>query len=306
MQDKCIGFLFLGQAHSEYPAIAQALSGHGIESRLIDLMDFDSVQWEGFNLINVRECRGYHRHPDFLARIDLLETQLGQVPITNSFPVIRSAIDKAVYLRELELAGMDLVPTLWVKREESITLKEIVEKTGWDDFVVKPTVSSKSWNTYRILGKGRHFQLAKADTQMLFQAMTENAAISELMGSCDLCIQKFMPEIFSQGELSFVFIDNQFSHAVRKTVAPDNWIAHEFFGGNNGCYSPAKWQITWAEQIFTILRQNYGDFLYARIDAIPDNKGLRLLECELMVPRLFLHEGHAMEKYIQAIKKRLV
>lgn len=306
MTRKSVGFVFLGECHADYPAIAQALSGQGIESRLVDLTDCGAVQWDRFSLVNVRECRGYHRYPDFLARLDALESKLGRVPMTNSFPIIRAAIDKAVYLRELALAGVDLIPTLWFNREESVTLGQIVEKTGWHDFVVKPTVSSKSWNTYRVMGKGSHLQLAKADTRMAFQAIGENVLLSELMGVHDVCIQKFMPEIFSHGEFSFVFIDNQFSHAIRKTVAPDNWLAHEFFGGNNECFSPAKSQITWAEQVFTILQQSYGDFLYARIDAIPDNQALRLLECELMVPRLFLNEGYALQKYVQAIKTRLV
>jgi len=38
-----------------------------------------------------------------------------------------------------------------------------------------------------------------------------------------------MPEILSRGELSFVFIDGKFSHAVQKTVARNNWLAHDFF-----------------------------------------------------------------------------
>jgi len=38
----------------------------------------------------------------------------------------------------------------------------------------------------------------------------------------DVCFQKFMPEILSRGELSFVFIDGKFSHAVQKTVARNN------------------------------------------------------------------------------------
>ena len=303
---KSVGFLFLGECHAEYPAIAQALLGHGIESQLIDLYDCDSMQWDQFNLINIRECRGYHHHSNFLAKIDLLETQLGQVPLANSFSVIRAAIDKAKYLRELELSGVELIPTHWLKGQEHVSLEEIFEKTGWDEFVIKPTISSKSWNTYRVLRKEKQIQIAKADSQMVFQTLIEHTAVSKLMGPHDLCIQKFMPEIFSQGELSFVFIDNQFSHAIRKTVACDNWLAHEFFGGNNACYSPAQRQIAWASDIFSILQQKYGDFLYARIDAIPDNQDLRLLECELMVPRLFLNEGNALNSYVQAINSRLL
>jgi len=306
LKRKSVGFLFLGECHIEYPSIVQALLEHGIESQLIDLHDCDSVQWDQFNLINIRECRGYHHHANFLAKIDLLESKLGQVPLTNSFPVIRAGIDKAIYLRELELAGIDLIPTLWLKRQEFVSLEELFAKTGWHDFVIKPTISSKSWNTYRVLIQGSDIQIAKAATQMVFQSNSENTGITELLESNELCIQKFMSEIFSQGELSFVFIDNQFSHAIRKTVAQDNWLAHEFFGGNNACYSPTIRQISWARDIFSVLQQKYGDFLYARIDAIPDNQDLRLLECELMVPRLFLSEGNALKKYVQAINARLV
>jgi glutathione synthase/RimK-type ligase-like ATP-grasp enzyme len=306
LDPKCIGFLYLGETHTEFTDLARCLSAHGIESRLIDLTQCQSIQWDEYSLINVRECRGYHCHPDFLSKIDDLKSKLGHVPMTNSFSVIRAAIDKANYLRELELVGVDLIPTVWLKRGESITLEEIIEKTGWHDFVIKPTVSSKSWNAYRVVVNGNEIQIVKADINMSFQDIKTNNVFTDLMELCDVCAQQFMPEIFSRGELSFVFIDNEFSHAIRKTVAPDNWLAHEFFGGNNEYYQATANEISWAEHIFAKLGQKYGDFLYARIDAIPDNRRLLLLECELMVPRLFLNEGHALERYVQAMKKRLI
>jgi hypothetical protein len=199
-----------------------------------------------------------------------------------------------------------LIPTHWLKRGELITLEQIIKNTAWHDFVIKPTISSKSWNTYRVVAKGSDIQIAKADTKMLYQDSKANNAFTELIEAGDVCVQQFMPEIFSRGELSFVFIDNEFSHAIRKTVAPDNWLAHEFFGGKNEYYQTTANEISWAEHIFKTLCQRYGDFLYARIDAIPDSLRLLLLECELMVPRLFLSEGHALESYVQAMKKRLV
>jgi hypothetical protein len=154
--------------------------------------------------------------------------------------------------------------------------------------------------------KGNDIQIVKADTNMSFQDITENNAFIDLIETSDVCLQQFMPEIFSRGELSFVFIDNKFSHAIRKTVASDNWLAHELFGGKNESYQATAKEISWAEDIFKTLSQKYGDFLYARIDAIPDYERLLLLECELMVPRLFLNEGHALESYVQAMKKRLI
>jgi hypothetical protein len=153
---------------------------------------------------------------------------------------------------------------------------------------------------------GNEIQIVKADTNMSFQDIKAKNAFTDLIELCDVCVQQFMPEIFSRGELSFVFIDNEFSHAIRKTVAPGNWLAHEFFGGNNEYYQATVNEISWAEHIFTTLGQRYGDFLYARIDAIPDKQRLLLLECELMVPRLFLSEGHALERYARALKNRLI
>jgi len=79
-----------------------------------------------------------------------------------------------------------------------------------------------------------------------------------------------MPEILSRGELSFVFIDGKFSHAVQKTVARNNRLAHDFFCGKNEHYKAAVTEINRVQDVYARLSYKYGDFLYARIDSIPD------------------------------------
>ena len=79
MNRKRIGFLYLGETHSEYLSIARCLSALGIECQLIDLTDGQSIQWDDFSLINVRECRGYHRYPEFLSIIEGLEAKRREV-----------------------------------------------------------------------------------------------------------------------------------------------------------------------------------------------------------------------------------
>jgi len=305
-----IGFLFLGQAHSEYVDVSLCLSKHGFESHLIDLNHSDHIKWDEYSLINVRECRGYHLDPDFLHNVEVLENRLGNTPITNSLAIIRAAIDKGKYLKELEQEGVDTIPTFWLKRGATVTLEDIMRETGWNDLVVKPTISSKCWNTYRVIKRAIGMEFIRAENQIppvLKTVVFEHRqAFSELLKSNDVCFQKFMPEIISRGELSFVFIDGKFSHAVQKTVAGNNWIAHEFFGGKNEYYKAAVAEINWAQDIYARLAYKYGDFLYARIDSISDGQKLRLLECELVVPRLFLREGQAFEKYAIAIKKRII
>jgi hypothetical protein len=301
-----VGFIFLGQPHTEYSGIARHLAEHGMESRLISLNRSDDIPWDEYSLINVRECRGYHCDSDFLPKIEDLAKKLGAVPIENSLPIIRAALDKSNYLRDLEEDSVDLIPTLWVRQGESMTMEEVLRTTGWHDCVMKPAISSKSWNTYRISRNRKGIDIRAAENDPSFLPAVEiQALLEELLRSHTVCFQKFMPEIFTRGELSFIFIDDEFSHAVRKTVARNSWIAHECFGGVNAYYEAPVSEIRWAKAIYSRLLQNYGSFLYARIDGIPDGKQLRLLECELVVPRLFLTEGNAFENYACAIKKRV-
>jgi len=305
-----IGFLFLGQTHTDYFDVSLCLLKYGLESHLIDLNNSDHIKWDEYSLINVRECRGYHLDPDFLRKIEVLKNLLGSTPITNSLAIIRSAIDKGKYLQELEQDGVDIIPTFWLKRGTSVTLEDVIQETGWNDLVVKPTISSKCWNTYRVVKHASRMEIIRAENQTSLilknVAIEHHQVLAELLKSNDVCFQKFMPEILSRGELSFVFIDGKFSHTVQKTVARNNWLAHEFFGGKNEYYKAAVTEINWAQDIYAKLSYKYGDFLYARIDSIPDGQKLRLLECELVVPRLFLREGQAFEKYAIAIKKRII
>ncbi|WP_020564605.1 ATP-grasp domain-containing protein [Methylosarcina fibrata] len=306
MKHPLVGFIFLDQPHTEYSGIAHHLAVHGLESRLISLNRSGDIHWDQYGLINVRECRGYHCDSDFLAKIEALAEQLGTVSIVNSLPVIRAALDKSNYLRGLEQDGVGLIPTLWAERGENMTIEEVFQRTGWHDCVVKPAISSKSWNTYRISRNWKGIEIRTAESNPSFLSAVEFRDLLEgLLRSHTVCFQQFMPEIVTHGELSFIFIDDLFSHAVRKTVARNSWIAHECFGGTNAYYEASPSEIRWARDIHSRLLQKYGGFLYARIDGIPDGKRLRLLECELVVPRLFLAEGRAFENYALAIKKRV-
>lgn len=310
MKRPVIGFLFLGQSHTEYSDVSRCLSKQGLESHLIDLNNSDSIKWDAYSLINVRECRGYHLDPDFLHKVEALVDKLGDIPVTNSPAIIRAATDKGKYLQELAREGVNTIPAYWLKRGASVALEDVFQTTGWHDLVVKPAISSKCWNTYRLVKRPNGMAMISAENQLSpaleKTPFEQHQEFAELLNSHDVCLQKFMPEILSRGELSFVFIDGNFSHAVQKTVAKQNWLAHEFFGGKNALYKASVAEINWAHDIFTRLSDKYGDFLYARVDGIPDGRQLRLLECELVVPRLFLLEGQAFDKYALAIKKRMI
>ncbi len=215
----------------------------------------------------------------------------------------KDAADKNLYLRWLETEGVELIPTLWLAKHQKISLNEIIEKTHWTDFVFKPTISSKSWMTHRV-SKLKSGKLEVRSEKQIISRFDAESILTKMLTSHDLCIQKFMPEILSSGEKSFVFIKGCFSHAISKSVGAKGWIAHEFFGGRNQFIIADEKEIKWATAIYNKLASRYGDLSYARIDGIYNaNKQLYLLECELLVPRLFLVEANKMDHYLDSIIK---
>lgn len=300
-------YLSLGAPHLEYPGVAKALSAKGVEARMVHLDDVDSVDWTDVALVNVRMCRWYHKIPDFLPRIERLHERLQQtpsrpVPMANNIDMIRDAVDKARYLRRLSEDGVDLIPTQWIDRGSGVKTAELMERTGWNDIVIKPTISSGSWNTIRVSRQGP----STSDTHFLLQAGTAekeyDAHIERLLVTHDLCVQPFLPSVLAFGELSFVFLGGKLSHVVRKTTGSTGWWAHERLGGLNHVHEPQSDEVEWAQNIYRALLRRYGDLWFGRIDGLRDDQGrLRLLECELAIPRLLLPEGNAFDRYAEVI-----
>lgn len=307
MNSTKIAFLYLGQAHDEFPAVADQLAQKGIKSRLVHLDE--QVDWGEFSLVSIRHCRGFHLVPDFQSRVERLHEQIGSIPLVNSIRIVRSLLDKHIYLYELEQDGFNTLPTIWARRGEFTSLSEIMANTGWKDLVIKPTASSKSWNTFRLFQTDGKIFLWKAENASSRPAQTSFEHCDELFRALNtqhtICFQRFHPEILTRGEMSFVFIQGRFSHVIQKKTSPHHWVAHEFFGGVNRPGSATKPEIEWAQSVYSRLEQKYGSFLYARIDAIANEEQICLMECESVIPRLFLREGQAVDRYTNALTELL-
>lgn len=299
-------YLSLGAPHLEFPGVADALKDRGVDAELVHLDDLAAVDWGRVDLVNVRMARGYHKRPDFLRRVEDLHTRLqeasgGPVPMANDIGLVRDAVDKGRYLRFLADDGIDVIPTRWITRGTRFRVTDLMEDTGWHDVVVKPTVSSGSWRTIRVSRAGTstsstHFLLGARD-------LPYERLIDDLVATRDVCVQRFLPQVLSYGELSFVFLGGRFSHAVRKTVGDEGgWWAHERIGGRNIPHVPDDADLVWAMSVNRILEERYGTLWFGRVDGIRDENGvLRLLECELAIPRLLLPEGKAFDRYADGI-----
>ncbi len=165
-----------------------------------------SVDWASYDAVLIRTVWDYFlRHDEFLAWLDRV-----CVPIWNPTEVLRWNSEKT-YLRELEDAGVETIPTAWEG------------EVPWDDAILKPTVAGGS------LGLRR----AKRGEPIEPGQMA----------------QPFLADIVSRGELSLVFFDGELSHAVRKTPAEGDIRVQPEHGGRITPATPTVDEIATAKRV---------------------------------------------------------
>lgn len=114
---------------------------------------------------------------------------------------------------------------------------------------------------------------------------------------CDVLVQPFVPEVVTDGELSFVFLGRRFSHAVRKRAASGDFRVQTEFGGSAEPFAPAPELIEQASHIASMLGEKW---LYARIDCVVRDGRLLLMELEATEPSLFL-DAESAGRFADAI-----
>jgi glutathione synthase/RimK-type ligase-like ATP-grasp enzyme len=228
-----------------------------------DQMDID---WTVYDAVLLRSTWDYHLKPErFGAWLDALDAD--QVTVLNSSSLIRWNTHKS-YLRQLGGAGANVIETSWIPKGSPVDLRAHLESRGWTEAVVKPAISCTAYGTWRF------------DYSNVSAVEAEIANIPQ----CDLMIQPFLPAI-NKGELSFVFIAGQFSHAVLKCPASGDFRVQPEFNGTVSRISPSADLVRQAWDILGLAPQ---PTLYARIDGCIIQGKLMLMEMELIEPSLFL------------------
>lgn len=247
--------------------------------------DDPSVDWGGFDAIVIRSVWDYHLSPAaFLAWLSRLEA-LG-APLWNPAPVVRSNVDKS-YLKALAMAGVSVVPTLWIDRDGRANLDELLAAGGWNDAVIKPAVSAGAFRTSRV----RRGESAG------------QAALDSALAHSGAMVQPYLAEIAAEGEWSFIFLGGEFSHAVLKTPRAGDFRVQEEHGGRAVRRAPPPMLLAQARDV---LIAGPSPCLYARVDGVQRGGELVVLELELIEPSLYLSLAPgAARKFAEAIKGRI-
>jgi glutathione synthase/RimK-type ligase-like ATP-grasp enzyme len=274
----------------EGPLILGALEAAGLEGSTAVWSDL-SVDWSSFDLVVANGVWDNIHHVDaYLGWVGALERS--GVRVVNSPATLRWNLDKR-YLRELERAGVPVVPTAWVE-PGGPGAPDPVALEG--EVVVKPTISGGGYRTAR------------------YEAHEHERAlqhVAELVGSGRTAmVQPYQEAVDAEGEVGLVFLGGAYSHAIHKgpmirrgVGAVDSLIENQVVAP----VRPSAAQLELGQLAVGAAERLVGPTTYARVDVVPSAGGApALLELELLDPMLFfaIHPAQA-RRFAEVIGARV-
>ena len=244
------------------------------------------VDWNAYDLVVVRSPWDYFlRIHEFLAWVDRLEH--AEAPLVNAPAVLRWNTHKR-YLRELAARGAPVPPSLWLDCGAAPDVNDAAAERGWSRLVVKPAVSGGAHETWL------------ADAPL---GAAQQARLAAMLVRGDVLVQPFLDAVPLHGEMSFVFLEGRFSHAVRKRAAAGDFRVQTEHGGTVTPEPVTDEQVQAAAAVLALAPE---PTLYARVDAVVTDTGFLLMELELVEPDLFLEGApEAADQLAGAIERSL-
>ncbi|MEC3964576.1 hypothetical protein [Flagellimonas halotolerans] len=224
-----------------------------------------------------------------------LETASKQTQFINSKALIYWNIDKH-YLQDLSNAGVTIPKTVFVEKGTKATLADAIANAksdhGFttDTYILKPCVSGAARHTYKI----QKNEIEK------HEAIFQELVVEEAM-----MLQEFQQNIVSEGEISMMVFNGEFTHAVLKIAKPGDFRVQDDFGGTVHEYNPTKEQIAFAKSVVNAAPDLP---IYARVDIFKDNNGnWALTELEIFEPELWFRlNPKAADFLAKAIKETCI
>lgn len=257
--------------------------------------DDDALDWSRFDLALLRSTWDYtQRLPEFLA---WTERAAAQTTLLNPPDVVRWNTDKH-YLGDLARRGIATVPGAFVETggDAKAALDAfLAAHADHGEFVVKPCVGAGSRDAQRY---------ARADRE---QALAH--ALRLLAARRSVLLQPYLERVDAQGETALVFVDGEFSHAIRKGPLlrrGEDPTRALFAAEHITPRAPEAAELALARSTLAALPFT-GTLAYARIDLILAGDGSpRVLELELTEPSLFFdHAPGSVARFAHAILQRI-
>ena len=254
---------------ADWPLLSAALRDAGIDALPIS-WDDAGADWRRFDLTVIRSTwDSVDRPGEYLT---WARGTAGATTLMNPLAAIEWNIDKT-YLRALQSRGVSIVPSEWV-----------VDEDGWGppphEFVVKPSISAGGRQTAR------------------YQPEEASAAVAHVRRLLDLrqtvIVQPYIPSVDTDGEAKLVFLEGEFSHAVRvgPLLGPGDGVRERPWERPVAMELtvPTSGQLDAARHVMAAVKAEVRrPLLYGRVDLVTSPTGQSLLgEVELIDPSLLL------------------
>ena len=209
------------------------------------------------------------------------------IPLFNPSRVMNENSDK-IYLKSLAKKGIPIVPTLFLDDLSEVVLHDFFSRYSTKKAVIKPRVGASAIDTFVL-----HVANIAEDTKRL----------SCLFEQRPFMLQPFIESVISTGELSFIFMNDQLSHVIRKVPKSGDFRVQEEYGGEITLVRPAEGDLAQARDVVEAIGES---LLFARVDMVRGDDGsLSLMELELTEPSLYLRmDPAAPERLAEAFVQR--
>ncbi|ROS77030.1 hypothetical protein EDF32_1020 [Cellulomonas sp. PhB143] len=277
--------------------LVPALEELGVEA-VPAVWDDPDVDWSSFDAVVVRSTY------DYSARRDEFVSWAASVPrILNPESVLRWNTHK-FYLKDLEAAGVPVIPTLWLDPERNFSSRAIhTRMPAHGNFVIKPVVSAGAKDT------GRYQSVDAASRGLAITHVKELLAQGR-----HVMVQPYMTSVDTAGEARLVFVDGELAYGVTtstRLTGPHRPTQGLYRKESTRTFEPDAAQEDVARRALDVVGSavpDAGTLLYARVDLVLGEDGEpTVIELELTEPSLFMASvPGAVERFAAAIAARVL
>jgi len=190
------------------------------------------------------------------------------------------------YLLDLAARGVR-VPITRIVPNDRDAIIQVFDELGWRQAVIKPSVGAS----------GYEVELARRADILQLHARQRWTTRSPVI------VQEFLPQLQQTGELSFVFFDGAFSHALLRRPIAGEFRINSRYGGETFPVVVPQTAVQQAQSALSVWNR---PLLYARVDGVMRNDVFILTELELNEPDLDLHLAQgAADLFADATVRRL-
>ncbi|MGB1480474.1 MAG: ATP-grasp domain-containing protein [Flavobacteriales bacterium] len=295
---------YIANVLEEDRLVVDALNRAGVPARRVAWCD-NSVLWAATSGALFRTTWDYFDRWEEFSQ--WLRSTSEVTELHNSAELVHWNLDKH-YLHDLHQAGVNVVPTAFVARQEAVRLKEVASQHGWQKVVIKPAVAGAARDTYVVDFSGSAPSLYPKPSQ----GLTSDNLWAALVEKQDMLVQPFLQDVVSRGEVSVVWLDGHVTHAVMKRAKTGDFRVQDDHGGTvQRIEATPELERTACDVMQRALSfseaRGWDSPLYARVDMMRGSDGQLLLsELEMVEPELwFRFCPEAADVLAQAVRRRV-